>query len=90
MANFLMEVKVSDLDTFKQLAAENKKLNRQLELVLTALSLEDVDVPCPSTVGLDDNDIKCFGVNCGECWKRALDEIEMEETKCSEQSSNQT
>ena len=52
-----------------ELAMENKKLTRQLELVLSALSLEDVDVPCPSTVGLDD--AKC-GTDYGECWKKAL------------------
>ena len=65
-----------------ELIMENKKLTRQLELVLSALSLEDVDVPCPSTVGLDD--AKC-GTDCGECWKRALGEIEIdkeEEDKC--------
>ena len=63
-----------------ELAMENKKLTRQLELVLSALSLEDVDVPCPSTVGLDDNDAKC-GIDCGECWKRALGEIKISQVK---------
>ena len=69
-----------------ELVMENKKLTRQLELVLSVLSLEDVDVPCPSTVGLGDNDTRCgIDCDCGECWKRALGEIEIdkgEEDKC--------
>ena len=69
-----------------ELAMENKKLTRQLELVLSALSLEGVDVSCPSTVGLGDNDARCRidCDDCGECWKRALGEIEMRNQEESE------
>ncbi|WP_407310610.1 hypothetical protein [Desulfosporosinus sp. SB140] len=59
-----------------QLKAENSKLKSQLDKVLLAFDEGDSDNPCPSTVGLVDNEKKCgISITCGQCWREALEEV---------------
>lgn len=54
--------------------AASEMLCSKIQCLLTAMCAEEVDTPCPSTIGLDDADLcgLTCAIGCRECWERAL------------------
>lgn len=74
-----LTIKVTDLKEVKaivdQLKSKNTRLKLQLEKVLEAIGVEDVDVPCPSNVGLNDTYGCGLAIECPQCWRDALEAV---------------
>ncbi|MGE4272097.1 MAG: hypothetical protein AB7E31_04405 [Desulfitobacterium sp.] len=61
--------------TNEQLEAENARLKRQLDIVLTAIGYATSEVPCPGSAGLKHT----CQPNCETCWRKALEEVETDD-----------
>lgn len=57
------------------LKSENARLKLQLGKVMEAFVLEDVEIPCPSNVGLNDSYECGTGTECKQCWCDALEAV---------------
>ncbi|CDX02163.1 Hypothetical protein DPCES_2276 [Desulfitobacterium hafniense] len=72
MLGFLVEA----VERIVELKDENARLKQQLEKALDGLSIGGMPT-CPSAIGLG-SQINCLktDVECGACWRKALEEVE--------------
>ncbi|HWQ42779.1 MAG TPA: hypothetical protein VN456_12190 [Desulfosporosinus sp.] len=61
-------------EILRNLENENSKLKLQIEKLLGAI---EAGSPCPNSVNLPVTEKLCRDADCGECWRRALEAVEV-------------